>query len=569
MNGIPAYFQRIQGRLIATFGVVILGTIVIWFLGWTTMGQFADKVGRRVDALQQRLDVGSQLEANVRDQFGEADHYLVTGDKSHLQAFQDLAPAITALEVRFRKLPGVAEPELKQVRKISAQHTALQTQYQAAMDDYDAHKVTEAVARVDSLQQQVAEMKALLRSLNAGQADAAAAEAHAVEAEATTRQGYLLIVLAITALIGIGLVYWTVAAINRPLQRLVIAAREFGEGDLNAARVNGRMPPELKVLAGAFTDMADRLRTIVGETVSTAEQISSSASDLSSISEQVAASSGEVATAMVDITSGAEHQATGLRTVDTALDEIRARGTEVSESAASVRDLSNRIQLLAETKRRDIRRALSMLLEVRTVVEESSREVGELMRSSEGITSFVETIQGIARQTNLLALNAAIEAARAGEHGRGFAVVAEEVRKLADGSAKAADEVAASVRMIRKELEDVVKTISTGSGMVADVEEVSKGAEGAFEDIIAAVNQVREAASKVGIAALGNNKAIVQVEVAVRSVGATAESHAASAEQVSAAAEEQSAATQQMSAASVELLQSAARLKELVSGFKI
>jgi methyl-accepting chemotaxis protein len=315
--------------------------------------------------------------------------------------------------------------------------------------------------------------------------------------------------------------------------------------------------------------MADRLRLIVGETVSTAEQISASASDLSSISEQVAASSGEVATAMVDITSGAETQATGLRGVDAALDEIRARAGEVTESAASVRDLSNRIQLLAETKRRDIRRALSMLLEVRGVVEESSREVGELAKSAHTITGFVETIQGIARQTNLLALNAAIEAARAGEHGRGFAVVAEEVRKLADGSAKAADEVAASVRDIRKELEDVVSTIGTGSGMVADVENVSKGAEGAFEDIIAAVNQVREAASKVSLAALANNKAVMEVEQNVRSVGATAESHAASAQEVSAAAEEQSAATEQMSAASIELLQTAARLRELVSGFRV
>jgi methyl-accepting chemotaxis protein len=568
MNGIPAYFQRIQGRLIGTFGVVITGTIVIWFFGMTSMSHFADRVGARFDALQQRLDVGSRLELTIRDQFTAAETYLLTGDKAQLTVFATNTEQINDLERRYRKLPGLSDTDLRQLSRIADLYNTVQSEYAKAIAEYDAHRVADAVARVQSAQGPLGELHALMRSLTGGQAAAAAAEARVVQLDATQSQGLLLIVLAITAFVGIFFVYLTVAAINRPLQRLVIAANQFGQGDLNV-RITGKMPPELHVLSGAFMDMADRLRTIVGETVSTAEQISASASDLSSIAEQVAASSGEVATAMVDITSGAEHQASGLKTVDTALDEIRARAGEVTESADRVRDLSNRIQILADAKRRDVGRALTMLLEVRAVVDESSREVGELMKSSEVITSVVGTIQGIARQTNMLALNAAIEAARAGEHGRGFAVVAEEVRKLADGSAKAADEVAVSVREIRKELEDVESTISAGSGKVADVEAVSKGAESAFEDIIAAVNQVREAASKVAHAALGNNKAVVLVEQTVRSVGATAESHAASAQEVSAAAEEQSAATEQMSAASVELLQSAARLKELVSGFKV
>jgi methyl-accepting chemotaxis protein len=323
------------------------------------------------------------------------------------------------------------------------------------------------------------------------------------------------------------------------------------------------------VLAGAFTGMAHQFRTVVGETVSTARRIGASASDLSSISEEVAASSGEVSTAMVGITTGAEEQAAGLRTIDEALSEMQQRAHDMEETSERMRALSEQIRDLAEGKQRDIKRALGTLIEVQDVVRSSGREVDELQQFSERISTFVETIQGIARQTNLLALNAAIEAARAGEHGRGFGVVAEEVRKLADGSARAADEVATTMKFVQKQIGKVVETMSIGSAKVSGVEEVSKGAESAFEEIVAAVVEVRDAAARVAGAADQNQKAVQRVELTVRQVGQTAESHAASAEEVSAAAEEQSAATQEMSAASVELLQAAEKLKEIVSGFRV
>ena len=142
------------------------------------------------------------------------------------------------------------------------------------------------------------------------------------------------------------------------------------------------------------------------------------------------------------------------------------------------------------------------------------------------------------------------------------------MRKLAEGSARAANEVAQNVSGIRSRIEEVVTTMGRGTGKVADVEEVSRGADSALEQILASVDGVRLAAGQVEEAAARNAAAMEGVEASLVEVSGTAESHAASAEEVSAAAEEQCAATQEMSASSAELLHSAERMRELVSGFR-
>ena len=561
------FLDRIQGRLVATFALFLIGTAVIFYMSYTTIRQVNDDISTQLDQLRESTELTNKLQAAALDQIATGEHYLVSRDSQTWQSFDSLTAVVRQAMTRFRNLEGYDTTQVADLIEIERLHNAIVQGYTDARSDLRAGSQAAAVARIDAVAPNVRQLKAQIAALNT-QILTNVSKASIALSEATARrQSVLFLIVAIIAVSSIVLAFLTMRAINRPLHRLVIAANDFGAGDLNVA-LNGSMPAEFGVLAGAFTGMADRFRTVVGETVSTAKKIGASASDLSSISEEVAASSGEVSTAMVGITTGAEEQAAGLRTIDEALTDMQRRAEEMGTNSQRMRELSDKIRNLADTKRRDIKYALGTLIEVQEVVRSSSREVDELQQFSERISTFVETIQGIARQTNLLALNAAIEAARAGEHGRGFGVVAEEVRKLADGSARAANEVATTVKFIQKQIGKVVETMAVGSAKVAGVEQASKGAETAFEDIVAAVAEVRDAAARVALAADENQSAVVKVEETVRQVGQTAESHAASAQQVSAAAEEQSAATEEMSAASVELLQAADKLKELVSGFR-
>lgn len=549
------------------FGAGFMGTLAIYLLATYSLDAFTNQVTLRLDQLHTRTDLAMNFEAAVLDQMSAGQRYLVRPQRAVTAEFDSLNARARQLFASYVGLPDLTDTEQTQLSRIGALHSGLVEQIREAHHVREVGDTEAAAIRLEALDPNIRELRALVRSVNASEVRKAEQASFALTAASEDRRQLILILLIVSAGVSLAFAYLAVQAIEKPMHRLVSAANQFGDGDLRVV-VNGRMPDEFRVLAGAFSHMAERFRNVVGETVATANRITASASDLSSVSEEVAASSGEVSTAMVDITNGAEEQAHGLRTVDEALANMRLRAGEIDQASDEVRRVSGQIGELAVIKRRDVRHAIELLLEVREVVRASGQQTAELQRASEKITAFVETIQGIARQTNLLALNAAIEAARAGDHGRGFAVVADEVRKLADGSARAADEVATTVRQIRSQIEAVASTMSEGYAKAAGVEQASKGAESAFEEIAAAIAQVGAAAGCVEVAANENRKAVLSVEDNVRAVGATAESHAASAEQVSAAAEEQSAATEELSAASVELLHSAERLKELVSGFK-
>lgn len=559
--------RSLRSRVIAGMVLLIGLVFVIALLGVNSIRSLGRSVDSELALLLESADLGNGLVSAVAGEIRSAEQYLVRpSDRLRLGMIEE-GDSAYAIQRRYRTLASLTTADRYIVNKIADNQAQIEVAYATAHALTDLGRSDEARRVADRARAPSDTLLGDVRALSLAQTTRAMARAGDLQRQADQRRQTLWVLFFVSFIIAVWIAFFTVRMVDRPLTMLIGAAERFGAGDLRPVRL-GAMPTELERLSRAMDDMGGRLRKVVVAVVGEASQIGSSASEFSAMSEELAASSGEISTAMVRIASSAEQQVQGMEKADALLLSLRQIAEANAQAAARVAQLGDRIQELAAHHRADVAAAGQTLLDVREVVRTSARQVQELARLSEPITAFIDLIKQISSQTNLLALNAAIEAARAGEHGRGFAVVAEEVRRLADSSASAAEDVAKTVQHIRGQVRDVSGTMEVGSAKVQGIESVAVAAARALEEISTAVEEVHNAAEEVEREAVANRQIVEQLGERTREVSQAATEHASASEEVTAAAEEQSASTGEMASAAGDLLQGATRLTALMQEFK-
>ncbi|ACA99368.1 methyl-accepting chemotaxis protein [Picosynechococcus sp. PCC 7002] len=262
------------------------------------------------------------------------------------------------------------------------------------------------------------------------------------------------------------------------LQRQVIRLLDDVEG---AARGDFTVQAEvtadvLGAVADAFNLTIQNLREIVQQVKQAARQVNKNAADSESFARGLSS----------DALRQAEELAVTLNSVQMMTDSIQ----RVAENAREAEEVARTASSTALKGGESVEHTVAGILQIRETVAETARKVKRLAESSQEISKIVAVVSQIASRTNLLALNASIEAARAGESGKGFAIVADEVRQLADRSAKALKEIEQIVLQIQSETSSVMTAMEEGTQQVIDGTKRAEQAKQSLEDIIQVSNRI-------------------------------------------------------------------------------
>ncbi|MEK7736368.1 MAG: methyl-accepting chemotaxis protein, partial [Pseudomonadota bacterium] len=343
------------------------------------------------------------------------------------------------------------------------------------------------------------------------------------QANGAIRNALILVVLAVA--FGIGLTWNLIHSLTRSLKSLESSMRQLasGNGDLT-----GRLPvnssDEIGRTAESFNSfIADLQVTIQHIRVST---------------EKIATASQSLATTVSQVSNASQKQSSSAETVAADIEQLSTSIATVAESAENVRNQSNESLDNSRRGSASVNELVKEIARIQQTIDLIASSVDDYVASTNTIGGLTSEVKDIAEQTNLLALNAAIEAARAGEQGRGFAVVADEVRKLAEKSARSANEIEAVTASLTQKSSGLLDTVKASVAALHTSQEALNSVSRVLDDSAQSVSAAHHGVDEITNSVKEQKKASEDIAINIEGITRLAEENAATIVQVEQTARE-------------------------------
>lgn len=571
MGNALKYFRTIRGKIIFSFGtliIVITALYAVSFWNVQALKEELDSILKRDMAIERESQLFARSISDIES--GERG-FVITGAESFLapygngksmvdKNFENIEEMIKDNPSRLKEWKSIEDTYGKWLKSIdrvietrrndgkdaasamveSADGRQLNVQLNEALRIFDEKLQKQTIATIERLNQQVM-LARIATSILSGAA------------------------LILALFYGLSLSM----NIRRNVKRISDSILEIANagGDLTK-RINITTKDELAKLADDTNQLIEGISGLVKQVSLLAENVSASSQELFASSEQTSKTILSIAETTGEVAAAADNTNDQMTESADRMNQLTNLASQLYDQASMMKNVSGEMKAAANSGEEYVQLSGKKMQSIEKVISENTKSIEALGKKSLEINHIINSITDISNQTNLLALNAAIEAARAGEHGKGFAVVADEVRKLAEQSQKAAQEVTNIVTVIQSDVSQIISQnllgvdeVQAGVKTAGDTSSSLSQIIGKIDDTVSVINEM---SSQIDTA-LRLSKDVSASFNAVTSISLETASHT---EMTAAAAEEGSAAMEQVTNAASELSRQAEELRQLVGNFK-